>query len=191
MVSDSVSVSSSSQSAESSSPPPILVSYLVALVGGMTVRYPPTDRSGRSVKGGEVSLLSKEDLPRIIIISQKKRFTRIRERYLARTLPQNLNKETKAPLDEGATSMNSDVAPSEIPDGFTLAGPGGTSVGGGDGGGGSSTAADLAAQRDAQRQAILEQAMTPEALARLRRVKVCASVTIMTYLFAPLVIVFS
>ena len=72
----------------------------------------------------------------------------------------------------------SDVAPSEIPDGFTLAGPGGTdSVGGGHGGGGSSsTAADQAAQRDAQRQAILEQAMTPEALARLRRVKVCASV---------------
>lgn len=90
-------------------------------------------------------------------------------------------------------TMNaSDVAPSEIPDGFTLAGPGGTgSVVGGNAGGGSSTAADQAAQRDAQRQAILEQAMTPEALARLRRVKVCASVTIMTYLFATLVIVFS
>ena len=73
MVSDSVSVSSSSQSAESSSPPPILVSYLVARVGGITVRYPPTDRSGRSVKGGEVSLLSKED-------------TRIRERDIWREL---------------------------------------------------------------------------------------------------------
>ena len=70
-----------------------------------------------------------------------------------------------------------DVAPSELPDGFTLAGPGGG--GGGGGGGGSndnSSSADHRAaaqqQRDAHRQAILEQAMTPEALARLRRVKV-------------------
>lgn len=60
MIPDSVSVSSSSQSAETSSPPPILVSCLVARVGGMTVRYPPTDRSNRSVKGGEVSLYRKK-----------------------------------------------------------------------------------------------------------------------------------
>lgn len=64
-----------------------------------------------------------------------------------------------------------DVVPSELPDGFTLAGPGGA-AGGGGGGAGSNSAADQAAQRDAHRQAILEQAMTPEALARLRRVKV-------------------
>jgi len=57
-----------------------------------------------------------------------------------------------------------DVAASELPDGFSLAGPGGGAAGG-------SGAADQAAQRDAQRQAILEQAMTPDALARLRRVK--------------------
>ncbi len=59
-----------------------------------------------------------------------------------------------------------DIAPSELPDGFSLAG----------GGGGSASSAptnqNQAAQRDAQRQAVLEQAMTPEALARLRRVKV-------------------
>ncbi|KAL7540905.1 hypothetical protein ACHAXR_011347 [Thalassiosira sp. AJA248-18] len=60
-----------------------------------------------------------------------------------------------------------DVAASDLPDGFSLAGPGG----GAGGGGGSSAAADQSAQRDAQRQAILEQAMTPDALARLRRVK--------------------
>lgn len=60
-----------------------------------------------------------------------------------------------------------DVAASELPEGFSLAGPGG-----GGGGGGPDSAADQAAQRDAQRQSILEQAMTPDALARLRRVKV-------------------
>ena len=55
-----------------------------------------------------------------------------------------------------------DVDASELPDGFSLA------QGGGGGGGPS----EQAAQRDAQRQSILEQAMTPEALERLRRVKV-------------------
>lgn len=57
-----------------------------------------------------------------------------------------------------------DIAPSELPDGFSLAGGGGGSA--------SSAPTDQTAQRDAQRQAVLEQAMTPEALARLRRVKV-------------------
>ena len=57
------------------------------------------------------------------------------------------------------------VSASEIPDGFSLAGGGG-------GGGPSDTAAEQAKQRQAQREAILEQAMTPDALARLRRVKV-------------------
>jgi len=59
-----------------------------------------------------------------------------------------------------------DVAPSEIPDGFSMAGPGGAA------GGGGGAAADQAAQRDAQRQSILQQAMTPDALARLRRLKI-------------------
>ena len=70
-----------------------------------------------------------------------------------------------------------DVAPSELPDGFTLAGGGAAGGGGGGAGVGSDNSpADAAAQqqRDAHRQAILEQAMTPEALARLRRVKVGA-----------------
>lgn len=59
------------------------------------------------------------------------------------------------------------VSASEIPDGFSLAGPNG-----GGGGGPSDAAAEQAKQRQAQREAILEQAMTPDALARLRRVKV-------------------
>ncbi|KAL3807728.1 hypothetical protein ACHAXA_008301 [Cyclostephanos tholiformis] len=61
-----------------------------------------------------------------------------------------------------------DVAPSELPDGFTLGDPAG---GGGIGAGGAANADQAAQQREAHRQAILEQAMTPEALARLRRVK--------------------
>jgi len=66
----------------------------------------------------------------------------------------------------GLPSNMGDVAPSEIPDGFSMAGPGGAA------GGGGGAAADQAAQRDAQRQSILQQAMTPDALARLRRLKV-------------------
>ena len=65
-----------------------------------------------------------------------------------------------------------DVVPSELPDGFTLGDPTGGGGGIGGPGGGSSTDRAAAQQRDAHRQAILEQAMTPEALARLRRVKV-------------------
>ncbi|KAL7478035.1 hypothetical protein ACHAW6_003817 [Cyclotella cf. meneghiniana] len=61
----------------------------------------------------------------------------------------------------------SDIAPSEIPEGFTFADPTGSAAGGAP----SPSSNDAAAQREAQRQAILEQAMTPEALARLRRVK--------------------
>lgn len=60
-----------------------------------------------------------------------------------------------------------DVDASELPDGFSLAQGGGGGAAGGGGG-----PSEQAAQRDAQRQSILEQAMTPEALARLRRVKV-------------------
>ena len=61
------------------------------------------------------------------------------------------------------------VSASEIPDGFSLGGP--NSSGGGVGGP-SDSAAEQTKQRQAQREAILEQAMTPDALARLRRVKV-------------------
>ena len=69
----------------------------------------------------------------------------------------------------------SELAPSEIPDGFTFADPTGSAAGGG---APNQSSNDAAAHREAQRQAILEQAMTPEALARLRRVKVCAYVMI-------------
>lgn len=73
------------------------------------------------------------------------------------------------------SNISEAVAQSEIPDGFSFADPTGSASpsGGGRGGGGGS--ADAAAQREAQRQAILEQAMTPDALARLRRVKVRGS----------------
>lgn len=60
----------------------------------------------------------------------------------------------------------SDIAPGEIPDGFSLADPTGHAAAG------ASKQNEAAAQREAQRQAILEQAMTADALARLRRVKV-------------------
>lgn len=61
-----------------------------------------------------------------------------------------------------------DIAPSDLPDGFTLEGPGQAF----EGSGGRSRATDRTAEQDAQRQAILEQVMTPGALARLRRVKI-------------------
>jgi len=57
-----------------------------------------------------------------------------------------------------------DISASEVPDGFSL-GPG---AGGGGGG-----VSDQVAQKAAQRESILQQAMTADALARLRRVKVC------------------
>ena len=66
------------------------------------------------------------------------------------------------------SGMPSNIAPadidaSELPSGYTLAGAGS---------GQQTPAQEQAIQKDAQRQAVLEQAMTPEALARLRRVKV-------------------
>jgi hypothetical protein len=70
------------------------------------------------------------------------------------------------PLLLTMSNIPANVAPSEIPDGFSLADPTGHAAAG------ASKQNDAAAQRDAQRQAILEQAMTPDALARLRRVKV-------------------
>ena len=67
------------------------------------------------------------------------------------------------------SGMPSNIAPadidaSELPSGYTLAS--------GAGSGQQTPAQEQAVQKDAQRQAVLEQAMTPEALARLRRVKV-------------------
>lgn len=56
-----------------------------------------------------------------------------------------------------------DISASEVPDGFSL----------GPGAGGSGGVSDQAAQKAAQRESLLQQAMTPDALARLRRVKVC------------------
>lgn len=60
---------------------------------------------------------------------------------------------------------SAEVSASEIPDGFSLANSGAGGMAG-------DAAAEQAKQRQAQREAILEQAMTPDALARLRRVKV-------------------
>lgn len=77
----------------------------------------------------------------------------------------------------------SDIAPSEIPEGFTFADPTGSAAGGG---APSPSSNDAAAQREAQRQAILEQAMTPEALARLRRVKVCVYLLLLLLLLLQL-----
>lgn len=57
------------------------------------------------------------------------------------------------------------VRPDEIPDGFTAADPTNN------GGAGDQQAAQRAAKEE-QRRAILEQALTPEALARLGTVKV-------------------
>ncbi len=62
--------------------------------------------------------------------------------------------------------MDANISPDEIPDGFTAAGPGG-----GAGGGADQAAAKKQAVEE-QRRALLEQAMTPEALARLGTLKV-------------------
>lgn len=59
------------------------------------------------------------------------------------------------------------IDPSEIPDGFTTADPNSASTGGG----GDQQQQSKQAQADAQKQAILDQALTPEALERLRRIK--------------------
>ena len=73
------------------------------------------------------------------------------------------------------SNIPANVAPSEIPDGFSLADPTGHAAAG------ASKQNNAAVQRDAQRQAILEQAMTPDALARLRRVKVCLYLQLLGY----------
>jgi len=65
------------------------------------------------------------------------------------------------------SNVSDDISPSELPDGFTPADPSGHAAAPRAGGGGN----DAAAARTAQRQSVLEQSMTSDALARLRRVK--------------------
>lgn len=64
----------------------------------------------------------------------------------------------------------SNISPDELPEGFTIGGPPGAAVGG-DGSGGNDSSSQKAAAMEEQKQAILEQALTPDALARLRRIK--------------------
>jgi len=59
----------------------------------------------------------------------------------------------------------------EIPEGFTAADPNNSSAAAAGGGGGGGGAAAQAEAAEAQREAILQQALTPDALARLRRIK--------------------
>jgi len=71
--------------------------------------------------------------------------------------------------------MDSNVRPDEIPDGFSAADPTGMSGGMGGPGGGPGGGGDQAAQQQAakaeQRRSVLEQALTPEAIARLGTLK--------------------
>mmetsp|Transcript_24432 Transcript_24432/g.37358 ORF Transcript_24432/g.37358 Transcript_24432/m.37358 type:complete len:152 (-) Transcript_24432:472-927(-) len=73
--------------------------------------------------------------------------------------------------------MDSNVRPDEIPDGFSAADPtgmGGGAPGGGGGGGpggGGGDQAQQAAAKAEQRRSVLEQALTPEAIARLGTLK--------------------
>ncbi len=60
--------------------------------------------------------------------------------------------------------MNTNISPDDIPDGFTAAGPGG--------GGADQQAVAKKQAVEEQRRSLLEQAMTPEALARLGTLKV-------------------
>lgn len=61
------------------------------------------------------------------------------------------------------------VDPGELPDGFTSADPNGGSASG------AAAGANAEAQgKEEQKQAVLQQALTPDALARLRRIKVCS-----------------
>jgi hypothetical protein len=56
------------------------------------------------------------------------------------------------------------VNPDELPDGYSAADPNAT--------GGGPQKSSEAQQKELQKQAVLEQALTPDALARLRRIKV-------------------
>jgi hypothetical protein len=101
------------------------------------------------------------------VFSPKILQSKIQRGQLQNTNDEEMTRETTtAHHHHHQTNNMEEVAASEIPDGFFLADPSGGPKQP------SSTASDQAAQRDAQRQAVLEQAMTPDALARLRRVKV-------------------
>lgn len=63
----------------------------------------------------------------------------------------------------------SNLDPSDVPAGFSMADPNGGTTHAAAGGGAADDAQNNAAQQ--QQQAILEQALTPDALARLRRIK--------------------
>ena len=70
--------------------------------------------------------------------------------------------------------ISTEISAEEIPEGFTAADPTNLDAavaGGGGGGGGASAAAAQAEAAQAQRESILQQALTPDALARLRRIK--------------------
>ena len=69
------------------------------------------------------------------------------------------------------TKISTAVSADEIPEGFTAADPNNPSAGAAGGGGGAAAAAAQAEAAEAQREAILQQALTPDALARLRRIK--------------------
>jgi len=70
------------------------------------------------------------------------------------------------------TKISTAVSADEIPEGFTAADPNNPSVAAAGGGGGAAAAAAQQAEAaEAQREAILQQALTPDALARLRRIK--------------------
>jgi programmed cell death protein 5 len=76
-------------------------------------------------------------------------------------LPQQPQATTRGKMDNLAPA---NIAAGELPEGFTSADPQGGAVAAGGGGGGSS-------EKDDQKMAILQQTLTPEALARLRRIK--------------------
>ena len=66
----------------------------------------------------------------------------------------------------------SDLDPSDLPEGFTtVPGAAGSPLKSGSGGGAGGQQQQQQAEADAQKQAILEQVLTPDALARLRRIK--------------------
>uniref|UniRef100_A0A7S2UGV7 Programmed cell death protein 5 n=1 Tax=Attheya septentrionalis TaxID=420275 RepID=A0A7S2UGV7_9STRA len=64
-------------------------------------------------------------------------------------------------------NLSSNISPSEIPDGFSTADP----TGAGPAPGGGNKQAEEAMRKQAQTQAILERALTPDALARLGTLK--------------------
>jgi len=69
------------------------------------------------------------------------------------------------------SKISTEVSAEEIPEGFTAADPNNSSAAAAGGGGGGGGAAAQAEAAEAQREAILQQALTPDALARLRRIK--------------------